>query len=205
MRRWLRVLLAVLAGAVLSVLLASPASAHTVLVGSDPADGGRLAQSPAAVTLRFNEQVGLQLGYLRVVDPAGRRVDSGPVTHPGGVGSSVSVALKPGLGDGSYLASYRVISADSHPVAGSIRFVVGDGPLDAGSGASGSAPVERAVSTGLAISHWLSFAGVGLVGGSWLVFTLWPAGRRRRAIRTLVWSGWALAGLGAVCEYLLQG
>jgi len=205
MRRWAGLLLAVLAGVLLALLPAGPASAHTVLVGSDPADGSRLTSSPASVTLRFNEQVGLELGYLRVVDSSGRRVDSGPASHPGGDGSKVSVALQAGLGDSSYLASYRVISADSHPVAGSIRYVVGDGALEAGSGASGSAPVDRAVSTGLATSHWLGFAGVGMAGGSWLVFTLWPAGRRRRAIRRLVWTGWGLAGLGAVTEYLVEG
>ncbi len=205
MRRWLTGLLAVLATAVLGLLLAAPASAHTVLVGSDPADGARLTQAPTSVTLRFNEQVGLDLGYLRVVDSTGKRVDNGAANHPGGVGSSVSVPLRPGLVEGSYLASYRVISADSHPVAGTVRFVVGDGPLDIGGGGSGSAPVDRAVSVGLATSHWLGFAGVALVGGSWLIFTLWPAGRRLRAVRRLVWGGWGIAGLGAICEYLLEG
>jgi copper transport protein len=207
-RRWLPVLLTLLAGAVLSVLLAAPASAHTVLLGSDPANGSRLTQSPESVTLRFNEQVGLRLGYLRVTDSSGQRVDSGPASHPGGVGSSVSVPLRSGLGDGSYLASYRVISADSHPIAGTIRYVVGDGPLDVGgdqSSGSGTAPVDPAVRAGLALSHWISFAGVGLVGGSWLVFALWPAGLGRRSVRRLVWVGWSLAGLGAATEFLLEG
>jgi copper transport protein len=90
-------------------------------------------------------------------------------------------------------------------VAGTIRYVVGDGPLDIGGGGSASAPVDRAVSTGLATSHWLSFAGVGMVGGSWLIFTLWPAGRQHRAIRRLVWFGWGMAAVGAVTEYLLEG
>jgi copper transport protein len=206
-RRWLLALLAALAVAVLSMLLAAPASAHTVLLGSDPANGSRLTESPTAVTLRFNEPVGLELGYLRVTDSAGQRVDNGPATHPGGVGSSVTVTLRPGLGDGSYLASYRVVSADSHPIAGTIRYVVGDGPLGAGGGTSGSAmaPVDPAVRTGLALSHWLSFAGVGMAGGSWLVFSLWPAGLRRRSIRRLVWAGWSLAVVGAVIEFLLEG
>ena len=195
-------MLAVLAG---NLLLAAPASAHTVLVASDPADGSRLAQSPAVVKLRFNEQVGLELGYLRVVDSSGHRVDTGQPSHPDGAGDTVAVTLRSGLGDGSYLASYRVISADSHPVAGTVRYVVGAGPLDVGGGTSDSAPVDQAVSTALSTSHWLSFAGVAMAGGSWLVFTLWPAGRRRLGVRRLVWAGWGLAALGAVTEYLLQG
>lgn len=204
-RRWLGGLLAVLAVLTVNLLLAAPASAHTVLVASDPADGSRLAQSPAVVKLRFNEQVGLELGYLRVVDSSGHRVDTGQASHPDGAGDTVSVTLRSGLGDGSYLASYRVISADSHPVAGTVRYVVGAGPLSIGGGTSDSAPVDQAVSTALSTSHWLSFAGVAMAGGSWLVFTLWPAGRRRLGVRRLVWGGWGLAALGAVTEYLLQG
>lgn len=199
-------LLLSLAG-LLSVLLflAPQASAHAVVVSSDPADGARLAKAPATVTLRFDEAVGLDLGYLRVVDGTGRRVDAGVASHPRGNPTSVSVALKSGLGDGTYLGSYRVTSADSHPVAGSLRFVVGDGALAIGTAASGSASVNTAISSALAVSHWLSFTGVGLVGGSWLIFTLWPSGQRRSAIRRLVWSGWTLAVVGAVGEFLLQG
>jgi copper transport protein len=195
-------LAAILAGL---LFLAAPAGAHAVLVGSDPADGSRLTTAPAKVTLRFDEPVGLDLGYLRVVDGSGKRVDSGSATHPNGDGTAVSVPLRAGLGDSSYLASYRVTSADSHPIAGSIRFVVGDGALTGGSGPGGTAPDQPAVSVLLATSHWLSFAGVGVVGGSWLIFWLWPAGRRRSAVRRLVWTGWAAAVLGALGELLLQG
>jgi len=187
------------------LLLAQPASAHAVVVGSTPVDGSRLQASPASVTIKFDESVGLDLGYLRVVDAAGRRVDSGTANHPGGDGSQITVGLKSGLGDGTYLASFRIISADSHPVAGSIRWVVGDGALGAGGGPSDSAPVNQAVSSGLAITHWLSFAGIGVVGGSWVIFSLWPSGRERTVIRRLIWTGWTIGVLGAVGEFLLQG
>ncbi len=187
------------------LLWAAPAGAHAVLVGSDPADGSRLTAAPGKVTLRFDEPVGLDLGYLRVVDGSGNRVDAGTAQHPNGDGTAVSVSLKSGLGDSSYLASYRVTSADSHPIAGSIRFVVGNGALTGGSGSGGSAPDQPAVSVLLATSHWLSFAGVGVAGGSWLIFWLWPAGRRRTAVRRLVWTGWAAAVFGALGELLLQG
>ena len=38
-----------------------------------PADGARLAMAPAAVTLTFNEPIGLATGGLRVLDSSGRR------------------------------------------------------------------------------------------------------------------------------------
>lgn len=199
-------LLLSLAGLLAVLLFLAPqASAHAVVVSSDPADGARLAKAPATVTLRFDEAVGLDLGYLRVVDGTGARVDAGTASHPQGDPTSVSVPLKSGLGDGTYLASFRVTSADSHPVAGSLRFVVGNGALMIGATSSGSAPVNTGISSALAVSHWLSFTGVGLVGGSWLIFTLWPSGQRRSSIRRLVWSGWTLAVVGAVGEFLLQG
>jgi copper transport protein len=201
-----RAVLLLLAGFGLLLLLVAPsASAHAVVVSSDPTDGSRLAKAPATVTVQFDEAVGLDLGYLRAVDSAGRRVDKGSAVHPGGDGSKISVALVAGLGDGSYLASYRVVSADSHPVAGSIRFVVGNGPLGIGGGPSGTTKVDAAVATVLAIVHWLSFAGVGLVGGSWLIFSVWPSGQRRRAIRRAIWTGWGFAAVGAVGEFLIQG
>jgi copper transport protein len=204
-RRWVRFWLVLCAVGAALVLLASPAAAHAVVVSSNPADGSRLASAPARVAIRFDEPVGLDVGYLRVVDSTGRRVDSGPANHPAGDGTAIAVALRSGLGDGSYLASYRVTSADSHPIAGSIRFVVGDGPLTGGSGSTGSAPDDRSVTALLATSHWLSFAGVGVVGGSWLIFWLWPAGRRQIGVRRLIWTGWTAAVLGAVGEFLLQG
>ena len=212
MRRFVRRLaaLAVVAVSALALLLASastgsPASAHAVVVGSDPSDGSRAAKAPTSVTIRFDEPVGLSLGYLRVVDSAGRRVDVGSATHPGNVGSSVSVALKPSLGDGTFLASFRVTSADSHPITGSIRFVVGDGALGLAATGSGAATVARGVSALLSLSHWLGFTGIALVSGSWLVFALWPSGQRRPSIRRAIWSGWGLAVLGLVGEFLLQG
>lgn len=197
--------LACFGAALTALLLAPPASAHATMVGSTPADGSRLQQSPASVTIDFDEPVGLNPGYLRVVDGAGRRVDTGTASHPNGDGTKITVALKSGLGDGTYLASYRIISSDTHPVAGSVRWVVGNGALGAGGGPSDGAPVDQTVSSLLATSHWLSFAGVGVLGGSWLLYTIWPAGRRRAAVARLVWTGWGVAVAGAAGEFLLQG
>ncbi|HEX7135417.1 MAG TPA: copper resistance protein CopC, partial [Iamia sp.] len=107
----------------LAVWPAAPAGAHAELVSTAPADGARLDAAPAAVEITFSENVSATLGAVRVLDRTGTRVDRGGVEARGGV---VTVALE-GLADGAYIASWRVVSADSHPIHGSFTFTVGDG------------------------------------------------------------------------------
>ena len=197
-----KLLIAAVFGLVL--LAAPPAWAHATVVGSDPVDGSRLKTAPTHVTIMFDQAVTLNAeGYLRVVDQAGRRVDSGQPTHPSGVGSKIAVAVKSGLGDGAYTASFRVISADGHPVAGAIRFVVGSGSLVAGTAPSST--VDGATSVVFDVVRWVAFAGLGLLGGAWLLLTVWPEGRDDRRARALAWGGWATTTVAALAELLVQG
>jgi copper transport protein len=199
----LAVLLAALFG--VGVLLAGPASAHAALIGSDPADGARLQSVPHRVTLIFDEAVGLSdIGYLHVTDEHGSRVDAGKTYHPNGDGSRVAEDLRDGLGDDSYTVSYRVISADSHPIAGTIAFVVGTGPLIRAPTTSASA-VDPVTGDAFDVARWISYAGLVFLGGGWLLFTLWPAGREDARARRVVWAGWIGLTAGAVFELLLQG
>ena len=92
---------------------ASPAAAHAVLLSTSPADRAQLSTPPGAVSLEFSENVSAALGAVRVFDRDGTHVDEGAVRV---IGSKVRVALQAGLGDGAYVATYRVLSADSHPV-----------------------------------------------------------------------------------------
>jgi copper transport protein len=187
------------------VLLAAPSAwAHATVVSSDPVDGSRLKTAPTHVTITFDQAVTLNAeGYLRVVDQTGRRVDSGQPSHPNGVGSKIAVAIKSGLGDGTYTASFRVISADGHPVAGAIRFVVGSGSLVAGTAPSST--VDGATSVVFDVVRWLAFAGLALLGGAWLLLTVWPEGRDDRRARALAWGGWAITTGAAVAEVVVQG
>lgn len=186
------------------LLLAGPASAHATVVASDPGDGTRLKSAPKSVTITFDESVGLgNVGYLHVTDQSGRRVDAGAAFHPGGNGSKVTDTLTSGLGDGTYTASFRVVSADSHPLAGTIRFVVGNGALARGSVSSVTG--NHATSQTFDYARWVSYAGLAVLGGLWLILTVWPAGRDDRRAGRLVWTGWGLATLGAALELLLQG
>lgn len=200
-------LLALLAAAVgLAIALAGPASAHATVDSSDPADGARLQQAPRIVTITFDEPVALgELGYLHVTDADGTRVDTGAAFHPGGDGTKIANRLTPGLGDGTYIESYRVISADSHPVAGIVRFVVGHGSLAAAPGGSGGDTVNHTTSAIFEVARWVSYAGFALLGGSWLLLTIWPAGREERRARRIVWSGWGALVLGCLAELALQG
>ena len=205
MRRHVRAVL-LLVGGLFALALALPASAsaHATLVSSDPVNGSRLKAAPTTVTITFDEAVGLgSIGYLHVVDGGGRRVDAGKAFHPGGDGAKIGVELKSGLGDSTYTESFRVISADSHPVAGTVRFVVGNGVL--GTSDVATSTTNGAVSAIFDAARALSYAGVALLGGAWLLAVGWRRGRVERRARGLVWTGLALAAAGGVLETLLQG
>jgi copper transport protein len=105
---------------------ATPASAHASLVEADPADRSWQETAPDEVTLVFNEPVSLAPEGLRVFDGDARRVDLGDRQDPS-TPDRIHAALPDDLPDGGYVVTYRVISADSHPVAGALTFTVGDG------------------------------------------------------------------------------
>ena len=75
--------------------------------------------------MRFSETVEVNFGAVRVFDARARRVDAAARSTPAAIGSQVAVGLKPGLPKGTYVATYRVISADSHPVSGGLVFSIG--------------------------------------------------------------------------------
>src|SRR5690606_4073285 len=137
---------------------------HATLVAADPADGARLHAAPAAVTLTFSEPVGADLGGLRVVDGEGRRVDDGVVRTDG---PTVTVGLQAGLGEGTYVVGYRVLSADGHPVRGGLTFAVGDADLasgDAVAGVTGEGQ-DRAWEVAGAVARGVAYVGALLAAG----------------------------------------
>lgn len=105
----------------LALLVGSDAaSAHTELLGSDPADGANVTTSPPQITLTFTQRVQPGFSSTAVVGPDGTQFQAGaPVEN----GSTVSVPVRPLSTPGEYTTGYRVLSADGHPVEGSIRFV----------------------------------------------------------------------------------
>ena len=103
-----------------ALLAAAPARGHSELRAASPADGAVLAAPPAELALAFNEAV--QLTALRL-----RAAGGAEVALPRRAIRSAreeTVPLPP-LPPGDYAAEWRAISADGHPIGGTIRFRVG--------------------------------------------------------------------------------
>ena len=96
-----------------------PASAHATLVSAEPRDGAMLAAAPAELVLTFNEPVAPLVFTLIAPDGASET--------PKVEAAERIVRLRPSrsLADGTSILSWRVVSADGHPVAGSMTFSVG--------------------------------------------------------------------------------
>lgn len=135
-RLQLRLVLSVLAAVALTLGLAAlPAAAHSELVSSSPSDGAALDAAPVAVELTFNEEIsdaGLQVvaqGPQGEV-PLGTAVITGP---------QVSVPWPQGQAGGTYTVAYRVVSADGHPINGTLSFSYAGAAASPGGSASEAA------------------------------------------------------------------
>src|SRR5829696_2960574 len=118
-----RVGVAMFAATVGLVVAAIPAAGHTDLVGSTPADGATVTTGPAEVVLEFNQPVDVEFGQVAVLDETDGRHEQGlPVAS----GATVTQAVGD-LVAGSYRISYRVASADGHPISGTLTFTVASG------------------------------------------------------------------------------
>jgi copper transport protein len=203
-RRASLLLLTLLAGWCLAgVVTAGPAAAHAELVATDPGEGARLQAAPAAVTLEFSEGVTLGAGYARVLGPGGERVDTGTASVAGNV---VTIPLRTGLPDGGYLVTYRVISADSHPISGAYSFVVGNGELVQTGSAGTQDRTDPAVAVALPTARWVGFAGLALaVGVPALALLCWPAGWASGRLRRMATWGAVAVSVAAAGSFLLQG
>src|ERR1039458_8275499 len=93
---------------------APSALAHAQLLGTSPTSSSTVASQPKEVIFKFNQNVGGTLGAVRVYNAQGDEVDNLDVSHPEGQEHWMGVGLKTGLPDGTYTATYRVISADTH-------------------------------------------------------------------------------------------
>ena len=114
--------------AVTALLIAgtASASAHTVLLSSNPAKGAAISHLPARVTLTFADPL-LKIGShainkVVVTDPMSMVMTTGIDTVKGGVLTDplTTSSATPGL----YTVVYRVSALDGHIVTGKFTFTL---------------------------------------------------------------------------------
>lgn len=114
--------LVALGGVLGSMTIAAGAvSAHATLVSADPANGSMLTAAPDHVELVFSENVG-KPAAIAVLDQGGNEVEGGDLQV---VDDTMSRTYDPAsFAPGVYTISYQVVSADGHPIAGELTFMV---------------------------------------------------------------------------------
>lgn len=115
---WLLALMAVLLALPLAVVIAAPASAHTKLLTSSPANAAALPAPPTQVTLTFNEAP-RSVTSVKAQNTDGPLVATGdPVLN----GSTITVSWPQDQAPGLYRLVYLIVSDDGDPVEGTLLF-----------------------------------------------------------------------------------
>lgn len=143
------------------------ALSHAVLLGSTPAAQASLETSPTEIIFNFNENVGPI--FIKVLDRTGAEVGA-----PGEWrvdGHDVITPLTEELPNGTYIATYRVISADTHPVGGSVVFAVGEAVASMGDVAAAGDQTSGWMFP-VAINRFLQYGAMLLAAGAAL-FAVW--------------------------------
>ncbi|MET9568867.1 copper resistance CopC/CopD family protein [Streptomyces virginiae] len=199
--------LALVLAALLATLFtaATPATAHAALTASDPTDGAVVATAPAQVTLSFSEQVAMGDDSIRVLDPQGRRVDTGELRDMcSGNTVRYGTALHSGLPNGTYTVAWQAVSADSHPISGAFTFSIG-----APSATEVSLPTTTAgggpVGIAYGITRYAAYAGFTvLVGGAAFILLCWRRGAAERPLQKLVVRAWVTLTAATLAMLVLR-
>ena len=209
-RRTFTVAIAAALGAM--AIAPAAAAAHAVLLGTQPQPGVTVKRTPREVIFEFNQAVGGTLGAVRVYDGAGGQVDDGDVSHPSGNEHWLGVGLPASLPAGTYTATYRVISADTHIVYGGLVFNIGHASRSAQT-VAGLIDRNRAgavTNVAFGAARALNYLAIALVVGVLLFLSvvvppaLLGGAFERRAWRLLA-GGLALGAVVSVLGVLLQG
>ncbi|WP_193334526.1 copper resistance CopC/CopD family protein [Devosia beringensis] len=186
-KRLCELLLAVL----LSLAATHAAFAHAQLLSTSPQENAVVTSSQTQLELVFNEPVSALA--ISLIKPDGGALDLLDQTSSG---QTMTVLLPTGLADGTHVLSWRAVSVDSHPVAGSLVFSIG---------AAGGAAIAELPTSSLAteLALWaakgLLFVAL-LFGAGGAIFALAaPLPRQGRQLAMI------LSGLGLVVAPLSLG
>ena len=197
--------LALVIVALLTVLApAQLASAHAILLTSEPAPSAVLDQSPTEIALFFNELVDTVFGRIRILDSSGDVIQT---VKPIRDASNKSIVRAPisVLEPGTYVVVWRVASADSHPVQGSFAFQIGNTSTDVSALNNGQVLERHGLASLFDVIRWVTYLGVVLlIGGIGLLQAVRTDRLSPRSTLALM-GGWAFAELGTLEGLIAYG
>lgn len=160
------------------------------------------AQAPRQVTLRFDEAVTLTSDSVQLFDADGHPVAAGRANHLAGSGGAVAADLPARLDNGTYVVSWRVVSADSHVVSGAFQFSIGSpSPAVVSHGQQSSALPDDVRKTADVLAY-LGF--VLVVGGVVFLAFVWSGADGPRRVGLVVATGFAVLAVGTSLAFLVQ-
>ncbi|HYN65286.1 MAG TPA: copper resistance CopC family protein [Ornithinibacter sp.] len=120
---------------------------HARLTSATPADGATVERADEVV-LTFNENVNPDFVAVRVTGPAGSEAGGDPSVD----GRTVTQPLAADLPAGTHQVAYRVVSADGHPIAGTLSFVTTASPAAASPTTTAPSPTPTTTPSTVAAS-----------------------------------------------------
>ncbi len=144
---------------------------HAALNGAAPADGSVLPVAPTEMMLTFSEPVSPLA--LRLIAPDGTAT---PLDQVQLRDRTLVIAAPAGLSPGTHVISWRVVSADGHPVGGSVLFSIGE--------PSPTAPIAETQPSGVRPMLWAGRVALYLglfIGCGGAAFVAWVAPLPARA------------------------
>jgi methionine-rich copper-binding protein CopC len=122
-RRSRMVLPALLAVMALAYMFPLVAGAHALLERARPVAGSVVRGAPGELTLWFTERIEPAFSEVRVLNAAGRQLDTGSPLFNASEGKVLRIPL-PKLGPGTYRVKWRILSVDTHVSEGEFTFDV---------------------------------------------------------------------------------
>ena len=181
---------------------AGAAQAHAELIRTSPAQGSIVTSAPSEIVVTFSEAVQPVTTRITVIAPDGKRIDSG---NPRVQGDNMHIPVRTNVPGGTYLVSYRVISADSHPVGGGFTYSVGAPSPGGAPKPLNGGETDKVVATSVSVMQFVGFVGLILVlGPAMVLIALWPRRLDRRQPIRIVYGGLGLIAVATIAGLYLQ-
>ncbi len=151
--------------ALLAFIVVRDASAHALLITSDPAPNAILEKSPLVVEMWVTEPVEAGFTRIKVLDSNGIQVQDGDTRIDPADPTHITVALT-SLPEGIYTVSWKALSIlDGHITTGTFPFAVGEFDADELAIVSANVSEVETVSIASVLTRWLFILGTTLIAG----------------------------------------